>query len=183
MSEKALRWTGKPLARGTSIYYADRVIPMLPEALSNGICSLNPGEDRLAFSALLTLSRSGELVDFDFRKTVIRSRVKGVYSEINRILSHQEEEQIARKYEGLSETLFLMEQLADILHQNRINRGTPEIETRESKILMDGDDVADIRPRTRGKSERMIEEFMLMANEAAAALGRQAGSAVCLPGT
>ncbi len=160
-------------ARGTSIYYADRVIPMLPEALSNGICSLNPGEDRLAFSALLTLSRSGELVDFDFRKTVIRSRVKGVYSEINRILSHQEEEQIARKYEGLSETLFLMEQLADILHQNRINRGTPEIETRESKILMDGDDVADIRPRTRGKSERMIEEFMLMANEAAAALGRR----------
>lgn len=159
--------------RGTSVYYADRVVPMLPEALSNGICSLNPGEDRLAFSALLTISETGELLDFDFRKTVICSRVKGVYAEINQILAHTESADIRQKYAGLTDTLFLMEQLADILYANRIKRGAPEIETRESKIVMNGEEVAEIALRSRGRSEQTIEEFMLTANQAAAMLGRK----------
>lgn len=80
--------------RGTSVYYANAVIPMLPKELSNGICSLNPQEDRLAFSALMRLDEDGGLVEYDFRKTVIRSRVKGVYSEINQILDGTAEEAI-----------------------------------------------------------------------------------------
>jgi len=160
-------------ARGTSIYYADQVVPMLPKALSNGICSLNPKEDRLAFSALLTISETGELLDFDFQKTVICSRVKGVYSEINQILSHTASEEIAQKYAELTDTLFLMERLADLLHGNRIKRGAPEIETHESKIIMRDAEVEEITLRTRGKSEQMIEEFMLMANQAAATLGKK----------
>ena len=170
---------GSPLdqeafVRGTSLYYADRVVPMLPEALSNGICSLNPGEDRLAFSALLTVSRDGELLDFDFKKSVIRSRVKGVYSEINQILAGEAPQEILDKYRGLTDSLALMEELADILTAKKRSRGAPEIETNESRILI-GDDgaVADIQLRSRGKSERIIEEFMLLANQAAATLGRE----------
>lgn len=170
---------GSPLeeeafSRGTSLYYADRVVPMLPEALSNGICSLNPDEDRLAFSALLTVSQDGKLIDFDFQKSVIRSRVKGVYSEINQILAHTASPEIHQKYAALTDTLFQMEQLADILTANRKGRGAPDIDTTESKILIGEDGaVSDIKPRERGKSERMIEEFMLLANQAAAALGRK----------
>lgn len=158
--------------RGTSIYYADQVVPMLPKDLSNGICSLNPEEDRLAFSALLTISESGELLAFDFKKTVICSRVKGVYAEINQILEKTESEAIRQKYSGLTDTLFLMDQLATLLHANRVKRGAPEIETRESKIILQGEEVVEIALRSRGRSERMIEEFMLMANQAAATLGR-----------
>lgn len=170
---------GSPLdeeafSRGTSLYYANRVVPMLPEALSNGICSLNPHEDRLAFSALLTVSADGKLVDFDFQKSVICSRVKGVYSEINQILEQTAPPEITEKYAGLTDTLFQMEQLADILTANRKNRGAPEIDTTESKIIIGEDgSVSDIKPRERGKSERIIEEFMLLANQAAAALGRK----------
>ncbi len=160
--------------RGTSLYYADQVVPMLPQALSNGICSLNPGEDRLAFSALLTVSKEGELLDFDFRKSVIRSRVKGVYSEINKILTGEAPQEILEKYQGLTDTLALMEELADILTARKRGRGAPGIQTNESKIFIGADGaVTDIRLRSRGKSERMIEEFMLLANQAAATLGRK----------
>jgi ribonuclease R len=95
-------------SRGTSIYYADGVIPMLPKALSNGICSLNPNEDRLAFSCLMRLDEKGKLGLFQFRKTIIRSRVKGVYSEINRILSSDKgniDEELLNKYDALFETI------------------------------------------------------------------------------
>lgn len=161
--------------RGTSIYYANRVVPMLPRELSNGICSLNPGEDRLAFSALLTLDGNANLIDFDFRKTVIRSRVKGVYSEINAIMEGSAAQEIVEKYQSVDEKLVLMKELAQKLIANRKLRGAPEIETEESKIIVDESDVAvDIKPRVRGFSERMIEEFMLTANEAAATFAMQA---------
>lgn len=159
--------------RGTSIYFADRVIPMLPKALSNGICSLNPDEDRLAFSCIMTISSKGELIDFDFKKTVIRSRIKGVYSEINAILQGTADDEINAKYKKALPSLKIMEELADILTKNRLSRGAPEIETAESKIILDeNSSVVDVVLRTRGQSEMMIEEFMLMANEAAATAAR-----------
>lgn len=160
-------------ARGTSIYFADRVIPMLPRELSNGICSLNPNEDRLTFSCLMTVDNDGELVDFDFRKSVIRSRVKGVYREINAILAHEESGEIQQKYSGLYDSIFLMKELADILTANKRRRGSPEIETTESYIVLDEHSTAvDILPRTRGAAEVVVEEFMLIANEAAATFAR-----------
>ncbi len=162
------------LKRGTSIYYANKVIPMLPKELSNGICSLNPNEDRLSFSAIITLSRDGKILDYDFKKTVIRSRVKGVYSEINEILSGDADEEILTKYKEVLPKIAVMKELSDILFKNRKSRGAPEIETVESKIIVDSsDNVTDILPRTQGESEKIIEEFMLTANEAAASLAKR----------
>lgn len=162
------------LSRGTSIYYADKVIPMLPESLSNGICSLNPDEDRLTFSALMTLSSDGILKKYTFRKSVIRSRVKGVYSEINKILDNSADNSIKEKYAEVSDSIFIMKQLADILTANKTKRGAPQIETSESKLIINENNVCcDIVPRTRGASEVIIEEFMLTANEAAAKLARE----------
>ena len=158
--------------RATSIYYADKVIPMLPTQLSNGICSLNPQEDRLAFSALMRLDEDGGLVEYDFRKTVIRSRVKGVYSEINQILDGTAEEAIHKKYDGLEPILHQMKALADRLARRRSQRGSLDLESTEAKILIGEDGrVQDIVPRQSGVSEGMIEEFMLVANEAAASFG------------
>ena len=165
--------------RGTSIYYADKVIPMLPKELSNGICSLNPNEDRLAFSCLMELDSEGKLEKFKFSKTVIRSRVKGVYSEINQILAAQENgteipSDIAEKYSGLTDTIALMEELAKILTANKLKRGAPQIDTPECKLILDENDVCiDVKKRERGKSELIIEEFMLMANTCAAKLARE----------
>lgn len=159
--------------RGTSIYFSDRVIPMLPPELSNGICSLNPNEDRLAFSCIMTVTLDGKLQDFDFKKTVIRSYVKGVYSEINQILNHSEDDEIKQKYDGLYDSIFLMKELANILSENKRRRGAPEIETSESYIVLDENGATiDVKLRERGASEVIIEEFMLMANEAAATAAR-----------
>ncbi len=162
------------LKRGTSIYYANKVIPMLPKELSNGICSLNPNEDRLSFSAIITLSLDGKILDYDFKKTVIRSRVKGVYSEINEILAGNAGEEVLTKYREVLPKIYVMKELADILCKNRKQRGSPDIETVESKIIADGDDnIIDILPRIQGESEKIIEEFMLTANEAAATLAKR----------
>ncbi|HCR74467.1 MAG TPA: ribonuclease R [Ruminococcus sp.] len=162
------------LKRGTSIYYADKVIPMLPKSLSNGICSLNPDEDRLAFSAVMKISSDGNLMDYTFKKSVIRSRVKGVYSEINKILDNTADEQIKKKYSDVSESIFIMKELADILTEKKDKRGAPQIETSESKLIIDENGICcNVVPRTRGASEIIIEEFMLMANESAAKLARE----------
>lgn len=159
--------------RGTSIYFADRVIPMLPRELSNGICSLNPKEDRLAFSCIMTVDKDGKLIDFDFKKTIINSKVKGVYSEINKILDNNATDEVKEKYKMVNHNIFLMKELANILTRNKKARGAPDIETSESKIILDENSVAvDIVPRTRGESEVIIEEFMILANEAAASAAR-----------
>lgn len=161
------------LERGTSVYYANKVIPMLPKELSNGICSLNPQEDRLAFSALMNIDEDGKLVDYKFRKTVIRSRVKGVYSEINTIINGTQTPEVAEKYKEVSPELKLMVTLSEILKNNKIKRGSPMIDTSESKLVIDENEkCVDVIPRERGISEEMIEDFMLMANEAAAKLGK-----------
>lgn len=161
------------LERGTSIYYADKVIPMLPKELSNGICSLNPNEDRLTFSAIMNLTKDGILKDFRFAKSVICSRVKGIYSEINSLLDNSADVTIKEKYSGLEDTIKLMDELADILIANRKKRGAPETETTESKLIINNDICEGVKPRARGKSEMIIEEFMLTANEAAARLARE----------
>lgn len=157
--------------RGTSIYYADRVVPMLPKELSNGICSLNPNVDRLAFSCLMDVSSEGKLLGYRFVKSVIRSRVKGVYSEVNKILDGTADEAIKEKYAKVIDRIPTMLELALILEKNRKNRGAPEIDTVETKILTDENGVCiDVKPRERGVAERIIEEFMLIANNSAAAL-------------
>ncbi len=157
--------------RGTSIYYADQVIPMLPKQLSNGICSLNPQVDRLAFSCLMEVSFQGKLTGYKFAKSVIRSRVKGVYSEVNKILGGEADEEIRAKYAMVIDKLPIMQELAAILEKNRENRGAPEIDTVESKIITNAEGMCiDVKPRDRGVSEKIIEEFMLMANNAAASL-------------
>ncbi len=157
--------------RGTSIYIADRVIPMLPKQLSNGICSLNPNVDRLAFSCLMNLDKNGTITDFRFAKSVIRSRVQGVYSEVNKILDNTADDEIKSKYADVLEQIPLMNELFEILKNNRIQRGAPEIDSKESKIICDENGICcDIRERTRGISEGIIEEFMLCANNCAAKL-------------
>lgn len=157
--------------RGTSIYYADRVVPMLPKELSNGICSLNPNVDRLAFSCLMDVSADGKLLSYRFEKSVIRSRVKGVYAEVNKILDGSADDTIKEKYSRVIERIPAMRELAEILEKNRINRGAPDIDTVESKIITDENGVCiDVKARDRGIAERIIEEFMLMANNAAASL-------------
>ncbi len=158
--------------RGTSVYYANRVIPMLPKELSNGICSLNPGEDRLAFSCLCNFDKSGNIVDYKFEKTVIRSRVKGVYSEINDLLEGYNSKESCEKYAEVMGCLPLMKELADILNVKKMSRGAPQLETAESKLVISEEDICvDVLPRTRGRSEEMIEDFMLAANECAARFG------------
>ena len=155
--------------RGTSIYYANKVIPMLPTQLSNGICSLNPNEDRLTLSALIRLNNDGEILRFDFQKSIIHSRVKGIYSEINQILDGSCDEDIIRKYDGLIPTIKLMNELANILAQAKAKRGGFDLETSESQILIGEDKKCHgIVSRERGISECIIEEFMLIANQAAA---------------
>ena len=162
--------------RGTSVYYADSVVPMLPPELSNGICSLNPNEDRLTFSAIMNISHSGELIDFAFKKTVIRSLVKGVYSEVNMIWDGTADDGVLRKYAGLTENIEEMARLADVLTKQRYGRGGLNLESTESKIIVGANGKAEnILPRVRGKSEMIIEEFMLTANEAAAKLAKNKG--------
>ena len=162
------------MSRGTSVYYADKVIPMLPKELSNGICSLNPDENRLTLSSFMELGEDGEMLSYRFCKSVIRSRVKGVYSEINEILNGTANDDIKAKYTCVEKEIPLINQLADILIERKKQRHAPELETVESKLIIDSDGVCrGVVPRGRGKSERIIEEFMLCANEAAARLARE----------
>ena len=160
--------------RGTSVYYANRVIPMLPPELSNGICSLNPGEDRLAFSCIIQLDRSANIKSYKFVKSVIRSRVKGVYSEINRLLAGESDEQLEEKYKEVMGQLPVMKELADKLHKKRIARGAPELETQEGVLMISDEDICvGAAPYQRGESQEMIEDFMLTANECAARYGQE----------
>lgn len=164
------------LNRGTSIYYANKVIPMLPVELSNGICSLNPNENRLTLSAVVELDNDGEILSYGFCKSVIRSRVKGVYSEINDILAGNETAEIAQKYAEVRDEIMLMNELADKLLAKKKRRHAPQLETTESKLIIDENDICvDVEPRKQGKSESIIEDFMLTANEAAARLAREKG--------
>ncbi len=160
--------------RGTSIYYANRVIPMLPKELSNGICSLNPNEDRPAFSVLIDLDNDGIIKDYLFVKTVIRSRVKGVYSEINDLFDGYNSRELCEKYSDVMDDLPIMKELAQKLKGNRIHRGAPQLSTVESELLINEEDICvGARPHKSGTAQEMIEDFMLCANECAARFGRE----------
>ncbi len=159
------------MARGTSVYFTDKVVPMLPKCLSNGACSLNAGEDKYALSAIINLSPLGEILSCKLEPTIIRSRVRGVYSEVNRIFDGTADREIKLKYKEVIPTLAKMHELYLILKQKSEKRGALELETSEAEILLDGDGVPfDILKRDRGDAEKLIEQFMLCANEAVAVL-------------
>ena len=159
--------------RATSVYYADQVVPMLPKSLSNGICSLNEKELRLAFSCLMRLDKDGNLTDYKFVKSVICSRVKGVYSEINALLAGTADADIQAKYAEVADQLPAMKELYDHRARLRKERGCMDIESGEVKLILDENGhCIDVKKRTSGESESMIEEFMLLANQCAAHFAR-----------
>ena len=157
------------MARGTSVYFTDKVVPMLPKSLSNGACSLNSGEDKYTLSAIIKLSRNGEILESEIVPTVIRSSLRGVYSEVNAIFENRADEKILEKYKPIIPTLEKMRSLYLILKDKNEKRGALELDSPEAEILLDGDGVPyDIVKRERGDAEKLIEAFMLTANEAVA---------------
>ncbi len=153
--------------RGTSVYLPDRVIPMLPKELSNGICSLNPREDRLALSTLMTVSPQGKVKDTEIRTSVIRTSYRMTYTEVTAILEGAEMGQ----YEQVIPMLFEMEKLAILLRQRRQKRGSLDFQFPECKIILDENNRAiDVKPYETGVSNYIIEEFMLLTNETIAEL-------------
>ena len=157
------------MQRGTSVYFTDKVVPMLPEVLSNGVCSLNAGEDKYALSALINIDKEGNITGLSLKQTVIRSRVRGVYSEVNRLLSGDADAVIKKKYSSVLPTLLKMQELYHILLKKSKSRGAIDFDADEAVILLNekGEPIS-IEKRERGQAERMIEQFMLAANEAVA---------------
>lgn len=162
----ALDW--EALERGTSVYLVDRVIPMLPHKLSNGICSLNQGVERLALSCLMTINEKGEVVDYQIAETVICVDRRMSYTSVKKILEDKDTAERA-EYETLVPMFELMEQLAAILRKKRHKRGSIDFDFAESKILLDGKGhPVEIRPYERNVATKIIEDFMLIANETVA---------------
>ncbi len=155
------------LKRGTSVYLVDRVIPMLPHTLSNGICSLNMGEDRLALSCLMTLDRKGRVLDYEIAESVINVNQRMSYTDVNNILEGNEETK--ERFKELVPMFFLMKELADIVRESRKKRGSIDFDFPESKIILDRKGVPlVIKPYERNAATRIIEDFMLLANETVA---------------
>ena len=156
------------LKRGTSVYLADRVIPMLPERLSNGICSLNQGEDRLALSCLMDIDENGVMVSHKIVETVICVDRRMTYTAVKNILE-ETDPQTAERYREFVPMFFRMKELSDILRKNRHHRGSIDFEFPESKIILnDAGRAIDVIPYETNVATRIIEDFMLMANETVA---------------
>lgn len=156
------------LKRGTSVYLVDRVIPMLPHTLSNGMCSLNMGEDRLALSCLMDINKKGEVVDHRIVETVINVNERMNYSDVNKILAESDPE-LAVHYEAEVPMFKLMLELSKIIRANRTKRGSIDFDFPESKIVLNKKGIpVKIMPYERGDAEKIIEDFMLMANETVA---------------
>ena len=154
--------------RGTSVYFADQVVPMLPRELSNGICSLNPQVDRLALSCLMTLTAEGEVVDHTIVKSVIRTTERMIYGDCNTLLSHGDPA-LAERYRNILPMLEDMAALSRVLEGRRRRRGALELDTRESYVVCDETGApVDVVSRAQGVSEALIESFMLAANECVA---------------
>jgi ribonuclease R len=154
--------------RGTSVYLVDRVIPMIPHRLSNGICSLNPKVDRLTLSCEMEINERGDIVSHEIFQSVIRTAERMTYSDVNKILVDRDEE-LRKKYEPLVPMFELMAELADILRTKRMNRGAIDFDFKEAKVLVDESGKPyDVILRERSVAERLIEEFMLAANETVA---------------
>ena len=153
-------------SRGTSVYLVDRVVPMLPHKLSNGICSLNPNVDRLAISCIMEITPNGKIVSHDIFESVIRSRIQMTYKKVNKILN---DEETPEGYEPFKDDLKLMWELAKILRKEKLARGYLDFDVDEPKILVDENcKPYDVVLRERGKGENMIEDFMIAANETVA---------------
>ncbi|KUO77527.1 MAG: ribonuclease R [Clostridia bacterium BRH_c25] len=153
------------LKRGTSVYLVDRVVPMLPRRLSNGICSLNPQIERLTLSCDMEIDKRGKVKRYEIYESVIKTKERMSYKNVNKILTDNDSEVIER-YSDLVDTFKQMEELMKILSKRRRTRGSIDFEFEEAKIILDekGKPI-DIRPYERGVSERIIEEFMLVCNE------------------
>ena len=152
--------------RGTSVYLANTVIPMLPHYLSNGICSLNPGVDRLAISCSMEIDEHGEVVNYDIFESVIKSNIQMTYKKVNSIL---EENIVPTGYEPYVDSLRLMKELADILRANKVRKGYIDFDIDEAKIITDEEGTCiDVKLRERGTGEKLIEDFMIAANETVA---------------
>lgn len=154
--------------RGTSVYLVDRVIPMIPHRLSNGICSLNPHVDRLTLSCDMEIDSEGTVVKHEIFQSVIKTTERMTYSDVNKILVDQDEE-LRSKYEALVPLFEQMEKLASILREKRMRRGAIDFDFKESKVLVDEEGTpTDVVLRERSVAEKLIEEFMLVANETVA---------------
>ena len=153
--------------RGTSVYVADRVVPMLPERLSNGICSLNPNEDRLTLSCIMEIDQEGNIIDYDFYESVICSKKRMTYKKVNEVLNGS----YVAGYQPFQESLLKMLELSHLLRKQRQDRGAISFEIPKPKYILDEDGRAmEVEVITRGEGERIIEDFMIAANECAATM-------------
>lgn len=156
------------LKRGTSVYLINRVVPMLPKALSNGSCSLNPGEDKLTLSCIMEIDGEGRVVDHSIRESVIRSAARLVYDDVSDILEKDDPE-LTKKYINIADDLKIMGKLAHILRHRRKQRGSLDFDIAEAVITLDEDeDPISVELEERRTANRLIEEFMLVANETVA---------------
>lgn len=156
------------LKRGTSVYLADRVIPMLPHRLSNGICSLNEREDRLTLSCIMTIDPAGNVIGHTIAESVIRTARRMTYTAVNAIIERHDEG-VMKEYEELTPMFLMMGELALILKNKRRKRGSIDFDLPETKIVLDDNGIpTDIMPYERNSATRLIEEFMLAANETVA---------------
>ena len=152
--------------RGTSVYLVDRVIPMLPHKLSNGICSLNPGVERLAISCVMEIDNNGKTVDYEIFPSIIKSRLQMTYKKVNQVI---EKNEIPEGYEPFVNDLKQMDELSQIIRKAKINRGYIDFDVDEAKIIVDENcHPTDIVLRNRGRGENLIEDFMIQANECVA---------------
>lgn len=156
------------LKRGTSVYLVDRVIPMLPHALSNGICSLNEGEDRLTLSCLMEIDKEGNIADYKITESVIKVNKRMTYTDVAKIIVDNDEE-TCKKYEELVPMLLSMKELSALLREKRMQRGAIDFDFPESKITLDAEGrPIEIKPYERNLAHMLIEDFMLAANETVA---------------
>lgn len=156
------------LKRATSVYLVDKVIPMLPKTLSNGVCSLNPFEDKLTLSVFMEIDHKGEVVKHDIKETIINSKARMTYTEVSDILE-KDDEKLKKTFAKVADDFFTAEKLARILMKRREKRGAIDFDFPEAKIILNNDgDVVDIKQYERRISNRIIEEFMLITNETVA---------------
>ena len=153
--------------RGTSVYFPDHVLPMLPEVLSNGICSLNPNEDRFVLAVEIKLNVQGKILDYEIHKGIIKSAYRMTYTKVTKILEGDKE--LTAEYKDLAPMLFLMAELAKVLIKRRDNAGQLDFDIPEPEIILNDDGtVADIHRKPRNISDRVIEQFMVLTNEVVA---------------
>ncbi|MCI7493243.1 MAG: ribonuclease R [Lachnobacterium sp.] len=156
------------LKRGTSVYLVDRVIPMLPHALSNGICSLNEAQNRLTLSCIMTINPKGEVIDHKIAETVIRTNRRMTYTNVKKILEDKDPE-VMEEYKELVPMFEKMAELASILRKRRMKRGSIDFDFPETKVILnDKGEPIDIKPYDRNVATKLIEDFMLIANETVA---------------